>query len=89
MKKLSNNGFGFVLVVVVLVLVGLLVFAGIRINNSIKEDNQSLQANTVESTDSKLQTIQEVESITKDLDTADIEKDLETTDLDNDIKSVL
>lgn len=89
MKKLSNNGFGLVPVVIVLVLFGLLVFAGIRINNSRNVDNQSLQANTVESTNSKLKTIQEVESTTKDLDTVNIEKDLETTDLDSDIESVL
>lgn len=89
MKKLSNSGFGFVPVVVVLVLVGLLVFAGLRVNNSRKEDNQSSQIDIVENTDAKLKTTQEVESTTKELDTVDIEKDLETTDLDNDINSVL
>lgn len=89
MKKLSNSGFGFVPVVVVLVLVGLLVFAGLRVNNSRKEDNQSSQIDIVENTGAKLKTTQEVESTTKELDTVDIEKDLETTDLDNDINSVL
>ena len=89
MKKLSSSGFGFVPVVVLLVLVGLLVFAGLRVNDSSKEDNQASQVKTLENTDSKLKTTQDIESTTKDLDTVDIEKDLETTDLDNDINSVL
>lgn len=89
MKKLTNSGFGLVPVAVVLALVGLLVFAGIRINNSRKNDDNTLEIKSPQQAETTVKNSVDVESATKELDTVEVDKELETSDLENDINSVL
>lgn len=89
MKKLTNGGFGIIPIVVVLALVGLLVFAGLRINNSKKNEDKTIEQKSSQQIENTVKDTKDVESATKELDSVEVDKDLETSDLDNDISSVL
>lgn len=88
MKKFNSKGVGAVPLIVVILLVGLLVLAGLRINKT--RNNSSKKAeNNVSQVVAPISTAKDVESVSKDLDTVNIDNELDTADLETDISSVL
>lgn len=89
MKKYISSGFGLVPVIVILSIVGILVFAGARINISQKSNDSNPTSNQTLRMDNAIKNTQDLGSVSKELDTVDVDSELQTSDLDNDINLVL
>lgn len=90
MKKINSGGFGILALAMILVLIGLLVFAGSRINK--KSEPKASTSSTISDSTEQVKEItspKELDTTTKDIDSVNLDTELDTSELDSDISSVL
>jgi len=90
MKKVNSSGFGILAIAMILILLGLLVFAGSRLNK--KNDTKTSTSSTMNESAQQVKEItspKELDATTKDLESTNLDSELDTSELDADISSVL
>lgn len=87
MKKLNSYGFGFMPIVVLLLLIGLLFLVSQRVNNKTSTSTDITQ--TSATTSQPIKDAEDIKVLNQDLDAINIDQDLDTTELDTDINAVL
>lgn len=87
MKKLTQNGFGLVPVLLIVVVVGLVAFAGYRVLNKDTSvaDSTSQQAAAPDS----IQNAEDLDAASKALDETSVDEGMNADQLDSDIESLL
>ena len=93
MKSTDTKGFAVLGLVLIVLLVGVIGFAGWTVYSNSKDDTNSTatseQVAADETAEQTINTASDIDTSTQELDSADIDSQLDTSGLDEDINAVL
>jgi len=91
MKRLTTaqNGFGFVAVLAVIALLGIVAFAGVRVLNSSQVDTTTASLTRKANVPAKIQTSADLSKASAALDATPIDSGVNPNQLDKDLNSLL
>ena len=91
MKRLTTDqtGFGFVAILAVIALLGIVAFAGVRVMNSNQVDTTTTSLSRTHSVPAKIQTSADLTKASAALDATPIDNGVNPNQLDKDLNSLL
>ena len=87
----TQQGFSHVIILVAVVMVAIIGFAGWRVYDASKSENNNTASNTIQKTevqDASIETVADVTAAEQELNAINIDTELDTTALDADIKEL-